>query len=87
MTEPITLESGCTFEKEAIEEYFNYQRALHEKAQADADSQEEEKPSYFRCPVTSQSIDPTVQLPNESIKIGTERFLDENPWGFEFDCR
>ena len=51
MDDPVTLESGQTFEREMIEKYFEAQR---EKDQEQINNQEEEEDrfDFFICPVS-----------------------------------
>ena len=57
MKDPVTLESGCTFERASIEQYFKTQRETAKRALANADSEVEEERNmteadFLRCPVT-----------------------------------
>ena len=40
---------------------------------------------FMRCPTTMQPVDPEIQIPNISIRLATEKFLDENPWAHDFN--
>lgn len=90
MTEPVTLTSGRSFEKESIEMYFQIQKEKAARVIRNADSDIEEEQNlqeedFMVCPVTNQKVDPTILVPNSLIKASTERFLKENPWAFEFN--
>ena len=86
MTDPVTIESGRTFERANIETYFNIQRERQQKAIDDDDSDKEDA-RFFVCPITQQPVDPEVMIPNVQMKRATDAFLDKNPWAFEFDPR
>ena len=93
MSEPVTIESGRTFEKASILQYFEVQRILAKKQIENADSDLEEErdlteADFLICPVSLQKVDTTVMISNESNKVATELFLDEHPWAYEmFDPR
>ena len=91
MREPVTLDSGRTYERDNIVKYFEVQREVAKTAINNADSEEEEEQrdvrDYLICPVNLSRVDPELLVPNPSIKKATELFIEENPWAFEFDPR
>ena len=89
MEDPVTIESGVTFEKSAIEEQFRYRQKHIDEAIAE-DESEDEKPvnnKEFVCPVTMQKVDPEVMIPNVSIAIASKNFVKQNPWAYEYNPR
>ena len=83
MDEPVTLESGRTFEKELIVNYFEYQKELAIKVEEEAE--EEDRigvDQRITCPVSLKVVDPSILIPNLQIKFATEQFLEKNPWAY-----
>ena len=90
MNDPVTLESGRTYERIAINQYFATQLETAKRMidGADSDLSEERDMTtadFITCPITMQKVDASIMIPNKAIKRATEIFLDENPWAFEFD--
>ena len=90
MDDPVTIASGCTFERQFIEQHFEVQRAKAQKAirELDSDNEEEVKISesdFMTCPKTMKIVDPEVMVPNISIIQATERFIYENKWAYLWD--
>ena len=42
MSDPVTLESGCTYERQSIEQYFMVQREVAKRALEKVDSEDED---------------------------------------------
>ena len=92
MIDPVTIQSGITYERASIEQFFIVRRELAARAIRDADSDIEEERNlteadYMNCPVTMQKVDPEVMIANKALKAATEKFLDEHPWAFQFNPR
>ena len=92
MIEPVTIESGRTYEKANIMAYFAERRAQALKAidQADSDIEEERKikeSDYIICPITLKKVNPDIMIPSTSIRLMSEAYLNENSWAFEFNPR
>ena len=92
MSEPVTLESGRTFERDTIEHYFKVQRETAARAIANADHDAEDgqnltEADFIICPINMTKVDPEVKIANKFLREATEQFLDEHPWAFEFDPR
>ena len=92
MQDPVTLESGRTYEKDNILTYFKFQRETAKRLIELADSEDEEamaktEADYLLCPVNLSMVDPDVMIPNQQIAAAVGLFLDEHPWAFEFNPR
>ena len=90
MAEPVTIESGRTYERASLDRWFALQRekAVRLIDEADSDIEEERNlttEDFLICPVTMQKVDPSVMISNKYIKDATEHYLDQNPWAYEFD--
>ena len=72
MSDPVTLDSGRTYERSQIEKLFAMYKEFGQPCQ---------------CPVNMTDVDPDVMIPNYGLKKEAERLLKENPWAFEFDPR
>ena len=72
MFDPVTLESGRTYDRSSIEMLFKMSR-------------DQEQDPY--CPVNMIPVDPNVMIPNKVLRLEAERLLEQNPWAFEFDPR
>ena len=94
MKNPVLIESGMTYEREAIERYMEVQaeNAEVERQQAGDEFTEDEYRNFFRCPVTQKPLrllegGKIWMAPNRKLKAATDNFLERNPWAFEFDPR
>ena len=94
MFDPVTIESGRTFEREFINMFFKSQTELMERARVEYDPDDEEnqgrpfnKADYLFCPVNRTPVDTTIQIPNIGMRAELNEFLKKNPWAFEFDPR
>ena len=94
MFDPVTIESGRTFEKEFIEMFFKNQTELMERARVEYDPDDEEsqgrpfnEADYLFCPVNRTPVDTEIQIPNMGMRAELDKFLKKNPWAFEFDPR
>ena len=85
MRNPVTIESGRTFEREGIEKYFKVLELRAEMAENDSDSNNEVPRHDYQCPITMQRVDPAILVPNIILLKATEWFLSENPWAYNFD--
>ena len=63
MEEPVTTESGITYEKEIIKEHFEKNGKID--------------------PVTRKPVRDLL-YPNVAIKQAVDKFLQDNPWAFEY---
>ena len=72
MEDPVTLESGVTYDRQSIEVLFQFQKATEQPC---------------TCPTTKVEVDPEIMIPNINLRKEIERFNEENPWAFEFDPR
>ena len=82
MEDPVTIESGYTYERENIKTYFDIQR--QKAINSDIDN-EISVSDLMVCPLTQIKVDPNIMIPNTAIKKATEKFIDENAWAFYFD--
>ena len=72
MEDPVTIESGRTFDRSSLVKFFGLLKA-------------EGKPCF--CPATMMLGDPEIQIANVNLKADVESFYEKNPWSFEFDPR
>ena len=72
MSDPVSLESGRTYERESILQLFDLCRS-------------EGQQCY--CPVTMMEVDPDILIPNFGLKKEVDRLFEENAWAFEFNPR
>ena len=86
MTDPVLIQSGQTFEREAIAKHFEMMEQRAEKKRQDGDSDLDED-RIFTCPVSGKSVDKNMILPNKHIKQAAQVFLRRNPWAYDFDPR
>mmetsp|Transcript_29609 Transcript_29609/g.39383 ORF Transcript_29609/g.39383 Transcript_29609/m.39383 type:complete len:95 (+) Transcript_29609:1008-1292(+) len=84
MDDPVLIGSGVTYERAIIEREFEIKRSRLETKREESDFDES---TYFRCPLTSQPVNPDVIIPNKRIKKATEDFIEKNPWAYDFDPR
>ena len=99
MKHPVMIESGQSYERDAIIRYFEIQkqRAESDKHDMGEDFDDNEYRSYFKCPATQQRVSPEKveefvgaevwMIENTQLKTTIKDFLTENPWAFEFDPR
>jgi len=73
MSDPVTLETGRSYERSQIEMLFQYARASEEQ--------------LCYCPSSLVPVNADVMIPNVGLRREAERFLQENPWAYEFDPR
>ena len=70
MQDPVTIESGLTFERVFIEAHFETQLAKAKRVIANADSDNEEEKNltesdFMTCPVTMKKVNPQVLISNK----------------------
>ena len=41
--------------------------------------------SFIICPINMSPVDTSLVVPNLGLKTAIDKFLDENPWAFEFN--
>ena len=78
MEDPVTLESGRTFDRRSIEEFFKYQEQARD---------EDGISVPFTCPISLTELDPEIKVPNLSLKAAIDDFYKSDPWAFEYDPR
>ena len=67
MKDPVTIESGRTYERECIVKYFEVQREVAEKARSVLDDDEANNlkdESYLICPINLSPVDTNVMIEN-----------------------
>ena len=84
MDDPTTIESGQTYDRTFIQQFFTLRKAQFDK---EKDQDEIDEKTFFKCPTTNQVVDPDLFIPNKTIKAATKKFIDENCWAFDFDPR
>mmetsp|Transcript_27185 Transcript_27185/g.36326 ORF Transcript_27185/g.36326 Transcript_27185/m.36326 type:complete len:100 (-) Transcript_27185:54-353(-) len=83
MKEPVLIESGQTFERETISRYFEIQQSSYERhLEGDDETQIDD---FLKCPITNRPVNPIVMIPNRRIKAHIARFIEGNPWAYNFD--
>ena len=94
MADPVTIASGCTYERQYIKQHFEMMKTLAEKVIQDQDSEDEDEEAkqltvsdFMKCPKTMQIVDPDVMVPNVALFQATQRFIEENKWAYQFDPR
>lgn len=80
MEDPVTLESGSTYDRVNIEMYFQQKKeeAAREIQNSSIDSMDGVKlteADFMKCPTTLQKVDPSILIPNNSIKEASKLFL------------
>ena len=60
------------------------ERADKQREDEDSDLDEDK---IFTCPITGQAVNRDVIIPNKRIMAATEKFLEQNPWSYDFDPR
>jgi len=70
--------------------YFEIQRQNAEKKLQEIDSDLEEEKNFkaedfYVCPVSRQKVNPDIKIINKGIYEATEKFVDQNPWAYQFD--
>ena len=84
MQRPVLIQSGLTFERSVIEDYFKEKEKERDQARDDSSFDEA---SFFRCPITQLRVDPSVMIENSRIREATWDFVEKNPWAYNFDKR
>jgi len=91
MDDPVTLESGRTFDRSQIEMLFDYVTIAIEKGETDPETgqvtDENGTPINYYCPMNLVSVDPEIMIPNRNLKEEIDQFYEKNPWSFEYDPR
>ena len=69
MIDPVTIESGRTYDRSSIERHFLMQKEKAVKVMANADSEIEserelEEADFMTCPIMLKKVDPTIMIPN-----------------------
>ena len=69
MFDPVTIESGRTYDRSSIERHFLMQKEKAVKVMANADSEIEserelEEADFMTCPIMLKKVDPTIMIPN-----------------------
>ena len=78
MEDPVTIESGRTYDREMITSFFEALKTVR-------DEEGNEVPPY--CPINKIEVDPTVLIPNHALRREIEEFYARNPWSYEYDPR
>ena len=61
------IESGVTYDRNFIEQYFERKRVQMEREMTELSDDSFEEESYFVCPLTSVNVNPDVMLVNKRI--------------------
>ena len=69
MIDPVTIESGRTYDRSSIERHFLMQKEKAVKVMANADSEIEserelEEADFMTCPIMLKKVNPTIMIPN-----------------------
>ena len=76
MNDPVTLETGRSFDKTMIIQYFEAMRGAKDM---------EDNDIPLRCPVNLVDLSGEFFIPNKALKMEIEAFYETNPWAFDFN--
>ena len=75
MNQPVLIESGYTFNKDAIQAFFQSKQKLRDEDQKEIDSSSFDESEYFRCPISFKKVNYMNMIENTRIKKAVQEFL------------
>ena len=77
MEDPVTIETGSTYERSQIKQYFDALKTMTDM---------EDNPMPLRCPVNMVVVDnPDMMMTNENLRKEIEAYNDKHPWAFDYN--